>query len=273
MLVNEQPSGIPPQRPTVALVLSVIAALGVLVLTTLSPNYFTFASGALLLVAALMLHRRGSSVRLWGTVIFAMGMLPLLFAAMVALTNSGSSTQPPLLSVLTLLALVGTPWILAMVGGLAAMIWRPAVPPRKRPYLTTGLVIIGLVIGIGVPVTAYGFIFCLGDSCGTGFTTSAQISAQVTSCTGASGSAPPDCVVTLWNSGTASASVMGCNLRLNGVTVVGTLSGGGPLVPAGGQISVTCTSAAGASPPVGSQAVGSFMMSNGASVPFSGVWS
>ena len=264
---REQLSGISTQRPTAAFAFSIIAALGELILAVIFQSYFISASGALLLAAALMLHRQGSSVRLWGTVIFALGVLPLLFVAALTGPNLAS---PSSLSLLALLSLIGAPWILAIVGGLAALIWRPAVLPRKRPYIAAGVVIIGLVVGIGVPVITAGFVFCVGCD---GFTSSAQIGAYVTTCTGASGAASPDCIVTLLNTGAASASVVGCSLNLNGMTVVGTLSGRGPLVPDGGQISETCTYPGGTSQVIGSHAMGSFTMNNGATVLFSGVWS
>jgi len=134
------------------------------------------------------------------------------------------------------------------------------------PVLATVILIaITLIAAIAIA----GFVFGLFGS----FTSSAQVSGQVMTCTGASGATSPDCIVTLRNTGTSNVAVTGCSLHLSGTAVTGVLTGGGPTIPASGAISETCTVAAGAAQTVGSEAVGSFSLSNGASVPISGVWS
>ncbi|HEV2226892.1 MAG TPA: archaellin/type IV pilin N-terminal domain-containing protein [Nitrososphaerales archaeon] len=144
---------------------------------------------------------------------------------------------------------------------------------RKRnrkaisPVLATVILIaITLIAAIAIA----GFVFGLFGS----FTSSAQVSAQVTTCThGTGGNTSAWCIVTLTNSGTSNAAANGCSLNVNGVATVGTLTGAAKnSIQASSSATGDCrvTSAA---QTVGSQAVGSFSLSNGASVPFSGTWS
>jgi len=139
------------------------------------------------------------------------------------------------------------------------------------PVLATVILIaITLIAAIAIA----GFVFGLFGS----FTSSAQVSAQVTSCTHAAGAAPYAmiCTVTLTNTGTSNTRVTACSINVNGAAQAGTMSGAGPNVNAGTTLAgyiCTTTGTFAAEPSVGSQAVGSLAMSNGASVPFSGVWS
>ena len=103
----------------------------------------------------------------------------------------------------------------------------------------------------------------------SGFTSTAIVSTQVTSCVGAT----DVCTIALTNSGTASVQAIGCFMQLNGVSTPPE-SFTPATVEAGGNATVTC------GPPVavvaqaaGSQAFGSISLNNGGAVPFSGVWS
>lgn len=130
------------------------------------------------------------------------------------------------------------------------------------PVLATVILIaITLIAAIAIA----GFVFGLFGS----FTSSAQVSAQALTCN--HGNATANCLVVLRNTGTTNAGVTGCSIQVSGVTVVGTLSPLAPTVTASGSRNVGCQ-AAGAAQTSGSQAVGSFSLSNGASVPFSGTW-
>jgi len=130
------------------------------------------------------------------------------------------------------------------------------------PVLATVILIaITLIAAIAIA----GFVFGLFGS----FTSSAQVSAQVITC---SRNATDNCLVTLRNTGTSNTAVTGCSVRVSGASVIGTLSPLAPTVTASNTRNVGCQ-AAGAAQTSGSQAVGSFSLSNGASVPFTGVWS
>lgn len=132
------------------------------------------------------------------------------------------------------------------------------------PVLATVILIaITLIAAIAVA----GFVFGLFGS----FTSSAQVSAVLVSCPRV---APVICSVSLQNTGSSNASPTACSIQLNGVATSGTTSV--TAVTAGaGAVSETCTLlvAAGAGGAVGSTAQGSFTLSNGATVPFTGVWS
>jgi hypothetical protein len=101
---------------------------------------------------------------------------------------------------------------------------------------------------------------------------SAQVSAQVTQCShNANGT--DSCTVTLTNSGTANTAATACFLSVSGVATQGTLTGPAKTsIPASASATGACRVTA-AAQTVGSQAVGSFSLSNGGSVPFSGTWS
>ena len=133
------------------------------------------------------------------------------------------------------------------------------------PVLATVILIaITLIAAIAIA----GFVFGLFGS----FTSSAQVSGQVISCTTATyNSSKAFCAVRLTNSGTSNAVANACSLQIGGVAQVGTL-GGTKAIPAGGNAILHCTGTT-AGNAVGSQALGSFSTSNGASVPFTGVWS
>jgi len=139
---------------------------------------------------------------------------------------------------------------------------------RKRKAISPVLATVILIaITLIAAIAIAGFVFGLFGS----FTSSAQISAQVTACTKA-GNGTVYCTVILRNTGTSSAGVTGCNVRINGVATIGTLNPATATVTASSTKTVSCQAGTTAQT-VGSQATGSFSMSNGASVPFSGVWS
>jgi len=130
------------------------------------------------------------------------------------------------------------------------------------PVLATVILIaITLIAAIAIA----GFVFGLFGS----FTSSAQVSAQVTSCTGATDT----CIVTLTNTGTSNAAVTGCTVQVSGKAMAPTAAPAGA-IGASSSASFTCGPfTAPVAQTVGSQAIGQFSLSNGASVPFSGVWS
>jgi flagellin-like protein len=142
------------------------------------------------------------------------------------------------------------------------------IPTKKRKAISPVLATVILIaITLIAAIAIAGFVFGLFGS----FTSSAQVSAQVISCSHPN--ATDNCLITLRNTGTSNAAVTGCSIRVNGISVVGATSPViGPSVLASGTRNVGCQ-AAGVPQTVGSQAVGSFSMSNGASVPFTGVWS
>ncbi|HEV2138966.1 MAG TPA: archaellin/type IV pilin N-terminal domain-containing protein [Nitrososphaerales archaeon] len=135
------------------------------------------------------------------------------------------------------------------------------------PVLATVILIaITLIAAIAIA----GFVFGLFGS----FTSSAQVSAQVQTCAAGTGV----CTVKLTNTGTSNVAETGCFVRLSGVNTAGvvtfavTVPATTATVPASASGTYICTPPATAQT-AGSQAIGSFTMSNGASVPFSGVWS
>ena len=132
------------------------------------------------------------------------------------------------------------------------------------PVLATVILIaITLIAAIAIA----GFVFGLFGS----FTSSAQVSAVVVTC---NHSHPVVCHVSLQNTGSSNATPTACSINIAGAAAASTTST--TAVTAGaGTIAETCTlnSATTDGGTVGSQALGSFTMSNGASVPFSGVWS
>ena len=136
------------------------------------------------------------------------------------------------------------------------------------PVLATVILIaITLIAAIAIA----GFVFGLFGS----FTSSAQVSAQVTSCVAGAGNAANNnvCTVKLTNTGTSNVSVNGCSTQIGGSAHAGNPAPSGT-VTASGSLTVACGQLiATQAQTVGSQAVGSFSLSNGASVPFSGVWS
>ena|ERR1017187_5094923 len=130
------------------------------------------------------------------------------------------------------------------------------------PVLATVILIaITLIAAIAVA----GFVFGLFGS----FTSSARVSASVTSCTHGTALLSV-CNITLSNTGTSNATVNGCQFggALAGVSAALPLSP----VTAGGTLAITCTGT-GAATVAGQSAVGSVSLSNGASVPFTGTFS
>ena len=132
------------------------------------------------------------------------------------------------------------------------------------PVLATVILIaITLIAAIAIA----GFVFGLFGS----FTSSAQVSAQVTACS-ISGKV---CTLTLTNTGTSNAVANACSIQDQGVASAGNV-GGTTSFPAGQTATgFTCTIAptGGVHSVAGSQVVGSISLSNGANVPFTGVWS
>jgi len=135
---------------------------------------------------------------------------------------------------------------------------------RRRKAISPVLATVILIaITLIAAIAIAGFVFGLFGS----FTSSARVSAQVTTCVVST----KTCTVLLTNTGTSNANALSCSIQDNGAPESGTL-GGGPTVPAG-QAGVSFTCLLGTIHSVaGSTAEGSFAMSNGATVPFSGVW-
>jgi hypothetical protein len=127
-----------------------------------------------------------------------------------------------------------------------------------------------LAIGIAISLAAF-FVTIRATTrpeC-LGFCPSAQVSASVDSCTQAGQKMV--CSLTWFNTGTSNVSVVGCTIRVGGTATVGTV-GGETSLDAGTEGKVTCT-ASGTGPSAGAAISGSVDLSNGASVPFAGVWS
>ena len=142
--------------------------------------------------------------------------------------------------------------------------------PRDRKAISPVLATVILIaITLIAAIAIAGFVFGLFGS----FTSSAQVTVQVTRCIATTANSTNACIVTLRNTGTANVAVNTCSIQVGGAATAGTLK---PTVPftvsASGSRVAVCT-AAGTAQTVGAQAVGSFSLSNGASVPFSGVWS
>jgi len=145
------------------------------------------------------------------------------------------------------------------------------------PVLATVILIaITLIAAIAIA----GFVFGLFGS----FTSSAQVSGQVTSClayNAAGGGGAPGthannnvCTITLTNIGTSNVVVTGGSVQIGGTAVACNGALVLPTVGASNTASFVCLQAvATASQTVGSQAVGAVTLSNGATVAFSGVWS
>jgi len=128
------------------------------------------------------------------------------------------------------------------------------------PVLATVILIaITLIAAIAIA----GFVFGLFGS----FTSSAQVAAHVTDCNNTNGT----CTLILTNTGTSNVVVNACSINNAGAAEAGTL-GAVKAAPAGASTgNVHCTIATHTAT-TGSEAVGSLAMSNGATVPFTGVW-
>jgi len=146
------------------------------------------------------------------------------------------------------------------------------IPVKHRKAISPVLATVILIaITLIAAIAIAGFVFGLFGS----FTSSAQVSAQVIICSNpGSGNVTDYCTVKLTNTGTSNAAVTACAIRISGVSQTGTKSvlGNSYSVIASNSATFGCRFAA-AEPTIGSQAIGSFSLSNGASVPFSGVWS
>jgi len=144
------------------------------------------------------------------------------------------------------------------------------IPTKKRKAISPVLATVILIaITLIAAIAIAGFVFGLFGS----FTSSAQVSASVTSCVKATGL----CTLTLTNSGTSNVVSNSCRIQDLGTSAAGTIAFVAPsttlTVPAGGVAHQSCSLGAASNSAVGSQAIGSIGMSNGATVPFSGVWS
>jgi len=145
------------------------------------------------------------------------------------------------------------------------------VQKRNRKAISPVLATVILIaITLIAAIAIAGFVFGLFGS----FTSSAQVSASVTSCTQGGAGKALVCTVNLTNTGTSNVAVSGCSIQAAGTAQASTPLGGN--VPAGGALNgqtCTTTSLTLTEPALGSQAIGTFTLSNGASVPFAGVWS
>ena len=127
------------------------------------------------------------------------------------------------------------------------------------PVLATVILIaITLIAAIAIS----GFVFGLFGT----FTNTARVEAISYSCTGT----PEVCTVGLQNIGTANVVLFGsCTLTFAGTTYSGTAAVTSGSLNGGSTALVTCTGPAGSHAAVGSQVVGSILVSNGANILFS----
>ncbi len=141
---------------------------------------------------------------------------------------------------------------------------RKAVSPVLATVVLVAMTLIS-AISIG------GFVFGLFG----GFTTTAQVQAQVTSC-GKSGNT---CTLTLYNSGSGNAAIFtgaSCaTLKYSGQTVLATscTGGSGSTVVGGSSLTVTLTFASTFNAVSGTQLSGWISINNGAQALFSGTFS
>jgi len=132
------------------------------------------------------------------------------------------------------------------------------------PVLATVILIaITLIAAIAVA----GFVFGLFGT----FTSTAQVSASVTSCSGT----PEVCSLVLTNSGNANlASPTVCSMTFAGSTTQGTYAVVAGTLNSGASQTGTCTdNTAAAHAPAGSQVTGSVILANGGNALFSGTGS
>jgi flagellin-like protein len=131
------------------------------------------------------------------------------------------------------------------------------------PVLATVILIaITLIAAIAIA----GFVFGLFGS----FTSSAQVSAVNVVC---HTTTPATCNVNLQNTGSPNATPTACSLQLAGVTTTGTIKTFNAVTAGAGATAEVCGVTGSAGGALGSTAQGSFTMSNGASVTFTGTWS
>ena len=141
-------------------------------------------------------------------------------------------------------------------------------PRRTRKAISPVLATVILIaITLIAAIAIAGFVFGLFGS----FTSSATVTASVVTCSNSAlNGTKAFCILSAYNSGTANTSVSSCSLTIGGANQVGTL-GKTISIPAGNTVTIHCTgSTAGNS--IGSMAVGSLSLTNGASVPFTGTW-
>ena len=145
---------------------------------------------------------------------------------------------------------------------------------RKRKAISPVLATVILIaITLIAAIAIAGFVFGLFGS----FTSSAQVQASITTCTWTTFET---CQLTLSNSGSANSATASCSLTVGGVTYSGTTTTTNALhsqvaitATAGTTSTAYCNLAAAtpvAAPAAGSQVTGGVLMTNGASVPFSG---
>ncbi len=137
---------------------------------------------------------------------------------------------------------------------------------RKRKAISPVLATVILIaITLIAAIAIAGFVFGLFGS----FTSSAQVQASVVSCTQAAGPAAIVCTLNLTNSGSANTALTGtCSVTAGGITTAGTTAL--TSIIAGTSTTGTCTTGVTAHLLSGSQATGSVLTTNGASVPFTG---
>jgi len=141
-------------------------------------------------------------------------------------------------------------------------------PKRRKAISPVLATVILIAITLIAAIAIAGFVFGLFGS----FTSSAQVSAQVQLCHHES-TGGDNCRVLLTNTGTSNVAASACSISISGVATTGTVNGTSTTIKASSNQLVSCWVATGAAQTVGAESVGSFAMSNGASVPFSGVWS
>jgi hypothetical protein len=176
--------------------------------------------------------------------------------------KSGSSTSTAA-ALLVLGVVIGTGLIFGTLYASGSMSQRVTTSTVFEPVTTTQILTATQILTTTV-TPSYGVTV-----------SSVQVSAQVTKCTAGAGTAANNnqCTVTLTNTGTSNVAITGGSEQIGGVAVACNEAPAGT-IPASGSLSVTCLQAvATAAQTVGSQAVGQFNLSNGASVTFSGVWS
>jgi len=141
------------------------------------------------------------------------------------------------------------------------------VQRRKRKAISPVLATVILIaITLIAAIAIAGFVFGLFGS----FTSSARVSAAVTTCTRAS---PATCNLSVQNTGTSNVAATACFININGVSTTGTVGGTSAYTAGAGAVSTTCSIAATTGGAAGSSVVGSLQLTNGATVPFTAVWS
>ena len=154
------------------------------------------------------------------------------------------------------------PFFLGWIGGLVGYL---VLKDRNRRTATNILIfgVVWTVVGIVAWVAVVGFIFGLYG------TLSAASNVTVTTVVCTHGTAAASmCTVQLENAGNAPALVVGCSLG----GAESALTGLPLAIPAGTTVAATCTGASAATGP-GDPALGTFTLSSGILVAFSGTYS